>query len=32
MNYAIAAYIAVVIIWTVYFIWLKQRVRRARED
>lgn len=32
MNYAIAAYIAVVIIWTVYFIWLRQRVRRAGED
>ena len=32
MNYAIAAYVAVVIIWAVYFIWLKQRFRRARED
>ncbi len=32
MNYAKAAYIAVVIIWTVYFIWLKQRLRRAREE
>jgi hypothetical protein len=32
VNYAIAAYIAVVIIWTVYFIWLKQRLRRAREE
>lgn len=32
MNYAIAAYIAVVIIWAVYFVWLKQRIRRAHEE
>jgi hypothetical protein len=32
VNYAIAAYIATSVIWIVYFIWLKRRVRRARED
>jgi len=32
VNYAIAAYAAAAIIWIVYFIWLKRRVRRARED
>jgi hypothetical protein len=32
VNYAIAAYVAVVVIWIAYFIWLKRRVRRARED
>ena len=31
MNYAIIAYIAVVVIWAVYFLWLRQRLRRARD-
>lgn len=32
MSYAIAAYIAVVVIWVAYFAWLQRRMRRARED
>ena len=31
MNYAIIAYVAVVVIWSVYFLWLRQRLRRARD-
>lgn len=32
MNYAIIAYVAVFVIWIGYFLWLRQRLRRARED
>jgi len=31
MTYAIVAYIAVAVIWVVYFVWLGTRLRRARE-
>jgi hypothetical protein len=31
MNYAIIAYVAVAVIWSVYFLWLRQRLRRARD-
>ncbi len=32
MTYAIVAYIAAALIWTIYFVCLGRRIRRARED
>jgi hypothetical protein len=32
VTYAIVAYIAVALVWSIYFVCLGKRIRRARED
>jgi hypothetical protein len=32
VTYAIVAYIAVAMVWIIYFVCLGRRIRRARED